>query len=201
MSWTIVIPVKRLDEAKSRLRPSVANVAGLALAFAVDTIGAAIGCERVAEVIVVTADPRVRSHAMGIGARVIDDPGSGLNSAASAGIALASGGVAVLTGDLPCLRAEDLDEALTLAEGHALAMVADHSGRGTTMLASADGTPPHPRFGIGSRARHEGAGHVVLDIPEASALRWDVDTAEDLAIALTLGVGPATAAAVSARAG
>lgn len=195
-----MIPVKRLDEAKSRLRPDVADVPALALAFAVDTIAAAVDATRVGRVIVVTVDPLVGPAATALGAMVVPDPGGGLNPAASAGVAAAPvGPVAVLAGDLPSIRPGDLDEALALADDAPLSMVADHSGEGTTLLAAATGSSMHPRFGPGSRGRHEGAGHTVLGIAKSSPLRWDVDTADDLAIVLTVGVGAATAAIVSDR--
>ena len=79
------------------------------------------------------------------------------------------------------------------------------------MVPDADGTGHHaahraragpllrPASGPGSRAAHEAAGHVVLaDV--GAGLRRDVDTTADLAAAVGLGVGPATAAALAALA-
>lgn len=201
MNWTVVIPVKRLAEAKSRLRPDIADVAELALAFATDTIVAARNSVLVGEVIVVTPDPRVVERATALGAWIVPDPGTGLNAAAAAGIRAArTRSIAVLTGDLPALETADLDGALQLADLFELAMVADHSGTGTTLIASSNGALLEPRFGPRSRDRHEAAGHTVLPIPVGSALRWDVDTVTDLATALTLGIGEATASVVSSRA-
>lgn len=199
--WTVVIPVKRLDLAKSRLRPDIANVPDLALAFALDTVAAAMAAANVAQVIVVTSDQRVRSAVEALGATAVDDPGAGLNAAIDAGISAASGCIAVLTGDLPALRSADLQAALALAESVDRALVADHSGEGTTMIAAMNASLLHPQFGSSSRALHERSGHTPLDIAVESPLRWDVDTPDDLAAALGFGVGPATAAAVAQRAG
>jgi len=200
MSWTVVIPVKGLEQAKSRLRPDVVNAGALALAFATDTIIAARNSRLVAEVIVVTSDARVANRATAIGAVLVADPGKGLNAAAAAGVTAAqTGSIAVLTGDLAALNTDDVDGALRLAELFDLSMVADHSGNGTTMIAATNGAVLVPRFGAGSRKRHAAAGHTVLAIPVSSPLRWDVDTVDDLAIALTLGIGEATASVVSAR--
>lgn len=198
MSWSVVIPVKRLDEAKSRLQSAVTDAAELAFAFALDTVAAVIGCGEVRDVIVVTSDTRVSGAVLELGARVVEDPGGGLNTAVAAGIASTSGPVAVLTGDLPALRARDLGGALRLAHGVPLAMVADRDGTGTTLLTSSGGAL-HPQFGMASRELHEGAGHVVLGVPEAAPLRRDVDTAEDLGAAVLLGVGSATAAVLARR--
>jgi hypothetical protein len=55
--WVLVVPVKRLAAAKSRLRGALPDTAHerLALALAQDTVAAAVRC---AEVVVVTADSR-----------------------------------------------------------------------------------------------------------------------------------------------
>ncbi|HZK59205.1 MAG TPA: 2-phospho-L-lactate guanylyltransferase, partial [Cryobacterium sp.] len=76
----------------------------------------------------------------------------------------------------------------------------DEEGAGTTALLARAGVPLTPRFGLGSRAAHEAAGHVPLVFPPASSIRRDVDTVDDLAEALHLGVGPFTSALVSGTA-
>ncbi|MCM1017757.1 2-phospho-L-lactate guanylyltransferase, partial [Micromonospora sp. XM-20-01] len=81
--WTVVMPVKRLGAAKSRLRGALPGVPHeeLALALAADTLRAARACPAVAGVLVVTDDARVRAAADAAGARVAADPGAGLNAA------------------------------------------------------------------------------------------------------------------------
>lgn len=197
--WTVVIPVKALDQAKSRLRGLVSDVPRLALAFALDTAAAARASALVDRIVVVTDDASVRS-AMGrvSGVSFVGDPAAGLNAAISAGLGRVQGPVAVLPGDLPSLTHGELDDALELARAHPQAMVADHSGLGTTLLAASTRDALRPRFGEGSRRLHEQAGHVVLGVAPSSSLRWDVDTADDLAAALGIGVGAATARAVAA---
>ena len=106
----------------------------------------------------------------------------------------ASTGVAVLLGDLPSLSSHDLAEVLTLAGAHDRAMVADIDGTGTTVLAATPGVPIDPRFGPGSAAAHELAGHVRLPVPATSTARQDVDVPADLAAVQLLGVGAATGA-------
>ena len=64
--WVVVIPVKRLDRAKTRLSTRPAPQRGaLALAFALDTVRAALACPRVAAVLVVTDDDTVGSRHRG----------------------------------------------------------------------------------------------------------------------------------------
>ncbi|MBC7723129.1 MAG: 2-phospho-L-lactate guanylyltransferase [Burkholderiaceae bacterium] len=192
-TWSIVIPVKEFAFAKSRLRDGVLDVAALALAFATDTVMAAVATPGVAEVIVVTGDSSAAGRMSQLGATVVPDPRLGLNAAIAAGIAAARfDAVAVLTGDLPALLPEHLAAALGRGTRHPLALVADHAGIGTTMIASRSvaAAPLRPAFGGTSRAAHEAAGHVVID--GHPGLRRDVDTPLDLAIARSLGVGRAT---------
>ncbi|MGZ0234944.1 2-phospho-L-lactate guanylyltransferase, partial [Streptomyces sp. CPS1] len=60
MQWTLVIPLKPLSRAKSRLADTAADGVrpGLVLAFAQDTVAAALACEAVSDVVVVTDDQR-----------------------------------------------------------------------------------------------------------------------------------------------
>ncbi len=189
-----MLPLKRLAIAKSRLRAEVAGADRVALAFATDTLDAVAAARHVGRIVVVTADDALTAAATERGAEVVPDTASGLDAAIALGLAGRPAPLAVLLGDLPALRAADLDDALTLALAQPRAMVPDDAGTGTTLLAATDGAPV-PRFGEGSRARHEAAGHTVLEA--APTLRRDVDTAGDLAEALRLGVGAATAAAVA----
>ncbi|RLP86175.1 2-phospho-L-lactate guanylyltransferase, partial [Micromonospora sp. CV4] len=70
--WAVVVPVKRLTAAKSRLRGALPGVPHeeLALALAADTLRAVLACPAVAEVLVVTDDARVAAAARTAGARV-----------------------------------------------------------------------------------------------------------------------------------
>jgi 2-phospho-L-lactate guanylyltransferase len=198
----VVVPVKRLRLAKSRLyavgRPRPEHEQ-LALSLAVDTVAAALAAASVARLYVVTDDPAARAAMRAAGARVLpDEPDAGLNPALAHGATTAMrrfprDGVALLSADLPALRPAELDAALAAAAGHEAAFVADARGTGTTLLATARGRPVEPRYGGASAAAHRAAGAVELtgDWP---SLRNDVDTAADLRTAAELGLGPATSA-------
>ena len=59
MRWVLVVPVKRLATAKTRLLGvDDALRQELALAFALDTVAAALSADEVAAVLAVTDDPR-----------------------------------------------------------------------------------------------------------------------------------------------
>jgi len=131
---------------------------------------------------------------------VPDDGGGDLNRAlAGARDRVVSPGqaTAVMLADLPCLRADDLEEALTVSwESGTRRYVADAAGTGTTLLAAPPGEALDPRFGRDSARAHEASGAQAIGGGLAS-LRLDVDTTDDLRRALRFGVGPHTAAAAA----
>jgi len=93
MGWTVLVPVKELALAKSRLRGALAAVPheDLVLALVLDTLAAALACPAVAEVVVVTADEAVAAAARGLGAKVLGDAPRGLNPALAHAAAAVAG--------------------------------------------------------------------------------------------------------------
>jgi 2-phospho-L-lactate/phosphoenolpyruvate guanylyltransferase len=214
VSWSVIVPAKRLAVAKTRLRPASAALprgrddthddthAELVLALLADTVAAAVGCPAVVDVVVVTDDPAAAAVVRGRGARTVpDEPDRGLNPALEHGARSArTPAVAALSSDLPALRPAELAAALAAAAERApRCFVADAQGTGTTLLTAA-GVPLRPRFGPRSAAAHAADGAVRLagDWP---GLTRDVDTEDDLRAALSLGVGGATAAVIRSGTG
>jgi 2-phospho-L-lactate guanylyltransferase len=204
-NWSLVLPLKPLARAKSRLAPFAGQHRGeLALAFALDTVAAALSCPSVARVLVVSQDPVAGARLAALGAVVVtDEPGGGLNPALSHGAAHArrlrpGTPLAALSADLPALRPEELARVLDAAAGAGRAFLADAPGLGTTLLACSPGEPLAPAFGGASRQRHAAGGARELTLADVPSVRRDVDTGEDLAAALALGVGPHTRAAATA---
>lgn len=200
LRWSIVIPVKVLARAKSRL----ATLAGprrpeLALAMAADTVAAAVACGS-GTVIVVTGDAAATVELAGLGALVLpDEPDTGLNRALEFGAAHAAArwpdrGKAALAADLPALKPAELGGALAAAARLPEAFVADAAGTGTTLYMAGPEAAFCPKFGPGSRDRHRLGGAVQLDLDSGSGLRRDVDTPADLRQAAQIGLGPRTAA-------
>jgi 2-phospho-L-lactate/phosphoenolpyruvate guanylyltransferase len=204
LTWSLVIPVKLLTLAKTRLSGlSAPHRAELALAMAADTVAAAAACPAVGAVIVVTDDEVAGAELGRLGAEVIPDvPGSGLNAALVFGAAQAGSrwpgrGRAGLAADLPALRPAELAAALLAAPPRCDAFVADAAGSGTALYAAGPGVPFCPRFGHQSRAAHLAGGAVELDVPGIGGLRQDVDTEADLRAAAELGLGPRSAAVLA----
>jgi 2-phospho-L-lactate guanylyltransferase len=202
-SWILVIPVKRTAIAKSRLAAAYPqHRPELARAFAVDTTAAALDSPLVYAVLVVTDDPVVSADVTAIGAHVVPDlPGVGLNGALEHGAAVAAAqypgmGIAALSADLPALRPAELSAVLAACTADR-SFVIDEPGSGTTMLAAGPGIPLDPRFGVGSALAHQTSGALPIALTSIDSVRRDVDTAADLAHAVQLGVGPATADVMS----
>ncbi|WP_353826310.1 NTP transferase domain-containing protein [Agromyces sp. SYSU T0242] len=92
-AWTVVIPVKSLTGAKTRLAPelSPAERASLARAFALDTVDAARAAQAVARVVVVSDEPAIAAALGGVpGVDVVPESAPrGLTAAIAQGIAVA----------------------------------------------------------------------------------------------------------------
>ncbi|MFC7258090.1 2-phospho-L-lactate guanylyltransferase [Streptomyces lutosisoli] len=205
MRWTLVIPLKPLARAKSRLADTAADGLrpGLALAFAQDTVTAALACAAVLDVAVVTDDALAGRELAALGARIVaDEPGGGLNAALAHGVAAVRSrtpeiAVAALNADLPALRSAELGRVLDAAGEFPRAFLPDAAAIGTTLLAAGAGRELLPSFGTDSRSRHRASGAVELRLDAVDSVRQDVDTGDDLRAALALGVGPRTAAAAA----
>ncbi|MER5469303.1 2-phospho-L-lactate guanylyltransferase [Streptomyces sp. NPDC002935] len=205
MRWTLVVPLKPLARAKSRLADTASDVLrpGLALAFAQDTVAAALACAAVRDVAVVTGDALAGRELSALGARIVaDEPGGGLNAALTHGAAVVrsrdpESAVAALNADLPALRPLELARVLAAAGEFPRAFLADAAAIGTTLLAASPGLELLPAFGGDSRNRHRASGAAELRLDAVDSVRQDVDTRDDLRAALTLGVGPRTAAAAA----
>ena len=195
--WRLIVPVKDQLTAKSRLHPPAGVArADLAHAFALDTITAAVAGIPPGHLVVVTSDEHTAAFVRDQGGIVLADRGEGLNPAIRLGIryverVLGLGPTAVLLGDIPTLRPQDLISALSVCATHPRALVPDASGRGTVLLSALSPRDLDPRFGPDSAREHSrDCVRLDLDLP---ALRTDVDDDQALRDAVTIGVGRHTA--------
>ena len=195
--FTAVVPVKAWDVAKRRLVVPAALRAQLAEAFARDVLDVLAASERVERIVVV--GPSLPAAEAGV--ERLDDPGLGLVEAVLAGVRVVDEDVPVLVvpADLPCLTPSALDEALRAGGRHDRAMVVDAMGTGTTLLMARRPDLLDPAYGPASADRHAARGHVTLDAGEG--VRHDVDTTDDLAAAMRLGLGAATASVLERHRG
>ncbi len=217
--WTVLIPMKPLAEAKTRLRESqqvgaTPSASDLAQAFLRDVISAAQGAVRTSRVVVTGEDPAIATLARQSGAHFLPEPtaaavGDHDKTSLNAAIAAALGSVkaeygshpiVVVTGDLAALRSESLDSILSAVEDLGESgFVADTAGTGTTMLALLPTTAANPRFGSDSAAAHRSQDIRDVSHHASADARLDVDTPADLHAALILGVGSHTERVMTQR--
>ena len=186
----VIVPAKRLAEAKSRLRPRLKDAEREALVL--DMLRRVVGAARLAAgaaaVTVVTSDLRIAREATGSGARVIADPAHDLNGRLRAALhdpQLAEAPAwLILPADLPFLTSVAVDALLAQIESAGrMAVVPDQHCTGTNGLAWRGAAFDRFRFGPDSFTAHERAGRaagfdVVAGPPDPRF--FDLDDAEAL---------------------
>jgi 2-phospho-L-lactate guanylyltransferase len=199
-AFAVLVPVKPPGHGKSRLAALPQDQRrGLARAFALDTVAAALQTPGVAHVLAVTDDFRFARELAGLGCTVIPDGTSDdlnatlVQACAEAARRWPAASPVALLADLPCLRPDELAEVLAGLDLEEPAFVRDLAGTGTTLYA-APAAAFDPRFGPGSAQAHLASGAREVTLP-ARSVRRDVDDLADLTAALVQGVGPHTSAA------
>lgn len=183
---SLVILAKDSQAAKTRLPVSRADARELALRLAAGTIRAGLDAATVGTVLVVTSDPDIAADALAVGAHVVSEVRPlGMNRAAALGRSAArawrpEAPVAICVADLPDVGPADLNAAVDEFRTTGLPMfVPDREETGTTVVIHGDRQSPGFGFGRGSALMHERLGYRRAK-RATLALRWDLDTAEDL---------------------
>ncbi len=198
----VIVPVKSLGEAKSRLAAVFGprQRAELVLAMLEDVLIAARAAHD-GPLLLLTPDEEYAPAARRAGAELIADAGGGYNAAVAQALAAAgareAGAALLLPADQSRAQPPDLRSAIEALEEHAVVVAPSRDG-GTGLLGLRPPDAIAPAFGVGSAERHralgEAAGLAVawLELP---SLRDDVDEAGDLLRGAT-PLGEATAAFV-----
>lgn len=182
---TLVLPIKRLRDAKSRVRLTAADRRLLAEDLALHTLTTVEECAEIGSALVVTNDEWVRGKARALGFHSIYDRYDDLNRAAQCGITTSARWwprrtVGVLVCDLPRLTPASLAEVAKQAiSSTAPLFVADRTGTGTTFVSVPPGSVVPMCFGRGSARRFYAAGcRLVTNAP--LEIRADLDHIGDL---------------------
>ncbi|MEM7412502.1 MAG: 2-phospho-L-lactate guanylyltransferase [Myxococcota bacterium] len=197
-----VVPVKGLDDAKSRMFPERAReeLEALSLAMMSDLVRCLCAVPELDRVAVTTPDARVADAAKQAGAEPLlrDDPG--LNAAIEAAchqLAGPSDGVLVVLGDVAAAAPDDIHALLEAGPEHGVSLAPSNDG-GTSALFRRPPDVIPARFGRDSAARHRdaalaaGVPYVECTLP---SLAIDIDFVEDARSALDVeSLGPATRA-------
>jgi 2-phospho-L-lactate guanylyltransferase len=182
----IVVPVKPLAQAKSRLGTALS--AGERAEVMRRLLGRVIAAAReVAPVSVVTADADIAARSRVLGADVIDEGAVlGLDAAARLGVDHARRGgertVMILAADLPDVTAEALRAMIAWTRRGAVVIAPSRDG-GTNALILSPCLDFRFAYGPDSFTRHRGETKrlgLEVVVHESPALRVDIDWPEDL---------------------
>jgi 2-phospho-L-lactate guanylyltransferase len=196
-----LIPVKRLEESKSRLLPELADAARQALTLAMleDLIEALTRAACIDRIAVTTPDPLVARRAEAAGAEVLLRPEPGLNAAledAAERLAPAPAqALLVVLGDVAGALPEDFRRLVDAAGDEKIGVwLAPSADGGTSALLLRPARAIRFRFGPASAERHRDAareaGIAYHELPLPS-LAIDLDQPEDLSAFLATSGGGA----------
>ena len=186
MDWTAIVPLKQGPDVKSRLSGGLSRQQREALVRGM--VRHALRClERTAvvgRVLILSKSPE-----MAIGQEWCPARGEGLNEDLEAARASLVGvPLLVVHGDLPFLKADDIEALLSAASRHTVALAPDRSGAGTNALALSGGTEFKFQFGADSFHKHLRSAGPTGKIVRRTGLAFDIDTPEDLAEARKQGL-------------
>lgn len=191
MSLWAVVPVKPLEQAKSRLTDALTPEVRAELVHGLlqRTLAVLRQVPAVTEIVVVTGDPGLQAALSGGPDRVLRTHGGpDLNRELAFATREAQGqhahAVLVLHADLPLVEATDIGAMLALAEATPCVVIApDRSGHGTNALLCSPAGLIEYQFGPESFARHSAQAQAVgarLQVCSTPGLALDLDTPEDL---------------------
>jgi 2-phospho-L-lactate guanylyltransferase len=192
MKRWVIVPVKRLAAAKSRLAPALSARQRRLLAGGLleHTLKILHNLKGIDGLLVVSKDPAVLATARKSGAHPVpegrcDGLNRALSRAAVEAVRHGAEAVMVLPVDLPMLRMQDLKTAMHMGRRPPFVVIApDRAKRGTNLLYMSP--PGIVEFSFGERsfrrhlqsARRAGVEGTICRLP---ALEHDIDKPEDLA--------------------
>lgn len=193
MTPSILIPVKRFDEGKSRLAAVLTSAQRASLCRRLLDHVLTVATDPVlgADVYVVSACEKVRIFAVERGARVHCEQRVGHLLALEDAMRIVPQyrPLLILSADLPGLSVDDLDAMIDAGTTADIVIATDHDGQGTNALLMARPALIPLRFGPGSCAAHQDeamAAGMTSKIIRRRGLAEDVDLPEHLKI-LTIG--------------
>ena len=192
---TVVIPVKALSQAKTRLSPILDGEerAALCLSMLEDILGAIKGAATPLELRVLTSDPRVAELCSRQRVMVWREPKSvGLNESLRKAVETCRRqGISralFMPGDIPLVQSEDIDQLCSLQEVQ-VAVTPAWDGKGTNALLL---KPPDVipfRFGpesFDAHVREAKTRGLKVQVAPFQRISWDIDHPEDLLTFLRL---------------
>jgi len=191
----VIIPVKRLDNAKSRLSSILTDDERkhFCLKMLEDVLETVNSTKHPHETVVISKDPTVSKIAKNFEAAYLKERKTGLNKAVSEAVdwcvEMGAASVLVLPADIPSVMPTELERIFTLGEKASMVISSSRNGKGTNALLL---TPPNvsPTFyGPHSFQRHiKEAKKLKISCRRyrSPGLALDIDTIEDLTYFVSL---------------
>ncbi|WP_048646474.1 2-phospho-L-lactate guanylyltransferase [Nitratireductor soli] len=187
--WALV-PVKRLERAKSRLSPLLGAAERMELAGAMlrDVLGMLADVERLDGIALITNDPQAMHLARLAGATIVPDRiEAGTNEAVLQGLEWlrprAGASAIVVPGDIPFATAAEINAVAEAMDSHAVVLAPALRDGGTNLLGMKPSDAMLPAFGESSFARHLAAARAAGIEPRILHLEGaghDIDVSSDL---------------------
>ncbi|MDP6605913.1 MAG: 2-phospho-L-lactate guanylyltransferase [Dehalococcoidia bacterium] len=198
----VIVPVKPLERAKSRLAAALGDSARRTLVPAMlDDVLAAVRAAHDGPLLLVSTDRRYDEAAARYDARRVPDGSPGYNGAVGAALRLdevvATGAALILPADLPQLL-PDAVRTLAQALEEAPVVLVPSADAGTSALGMRPPDAMPLAFGPDSADAHRrlaGEAGLALAEPPLPAIAIDIDTLDDLR-SVAAHAGPATTAAL-----
>lgn len=176
MQVTALVPVNRLEQAKSRLAEVLPDRRCLVL----EMLSRVVHALRPHRVLVVSPDPRVGQEAARLGADFLLQQGSGLNEALEQARGRAGTPLLVALADLPQLTQADVTALLQHPEEVVLGPDRDQNGTNLMLLRTADFTFEYgPQSFLKHFAQALGRG-LSVGVHRSPGSQLDVDDPSDL---------------------
>jgi len=203
MNCWVIVPVKRLSAAKSRLAPNLTlcQRREMVCLLLIRTLGILASEKRIAGILVVGKDRAVRSITANHGAVFVQEKTNGglnraLAYAAREAVRRGADSILVLPADLPLVKQSDIAGALKPAGKPPFLRIApDHTGHGTNLLLSAPPGLIRFSFGEDSFQRHVAAARRAgarVSVIRRASLAQDLDCPDDLARLYRVGLKEST---------
>lgn len=201
MTVFVIVPVKRLDDAKSRLSSLLADDERkqFCLKMLEDVLRTVKSTKHPHETVVVSKDPLMSKIAKDFDAAYLKERKTGLNKTVSEAVdwcvERGAASVLVLPADIPLVAPTDLNRMFTLGEKFSMVISPSKDGKGTNALLL---TPPNvsPTFyGPHSFQRHiQEASKLNISFRRYGSTRiaLDIDTVEDLTYFISLKANEAS---------
>lgn len=193
MQYRAIIPVKALQQAKSRLADHLSLEQREQLVLTMLRHVLIVLHENTIDTTVVSPDARVLSFAHSMGARVFEEEQAGHNRALQAAalrllnreMIVARNDIALLTlsADLPLIQVDEIQALLEESRTHDVVLAASQEGTGTNaLLVHPPLTLPY-LFGPDSLQRYlaeSAQRHLRTKVHKSHGLSFDIDTIDDL---------------------